>query len=725
MKARIGTSFGLALLLAIGIIATMLALGMFSLSSVKAQAVGAITIPVVGGTGPTAGNAINLTNVPTTPGAVATFTMSFQNGGELVVGSGQIYVKFDANIGVPSSIEKERITISASGGGVSNPQLDPQVTADNNGNPVIIFTVGDTDPGTAASDNLPAWNTAAADTGGGPTNTNSGHILQFSSLAGLTNSVVPDTESSTWVQLSDDGVTYGTLRTFTVLRWLELSNTGDVNGTVITLTGKAFSSGGTANIWLDANQDGIKDSTESDIGTSDANITGGAFTASITVSSSFAVGPNSINARDGLGLAGSVNAAATPRLGAQLFSKIGSIAVSPTSASRGQTVTVTLNDFGGSPTSDGNVTIITFGGAGASLAAALTAGTADYTNTDGEFTVAVPATASLGTQTVTVTTINSSGGLGDVDETRSSNITIIGGFAITASPTTAVANQSITLSGSGFVGGGTVTANSITIGGVTASHSAVTIDDSGNLIVSLSLPAGAGTAAGQDNDGVLRGAGAHEVRVVDSDGRIGIINITVPAKVLTLDTSSSRRASTVNFSGSGYSASTTVTVHHAGTTVATVTADSAGNLPAGSSFTVPSVAGIPSVNTVTATIGDPMTGTNRTTTATHSVPGASITVTPTSAASGETITIAGIDFPGAVSLTVLSIGGVSALSLAVEATGLDGALQRQRAGTGPWHRHPDSAGYCWRHQRQPSDHHSGGSRGTGGNHQRDGDHLRR
>jgi len=665
MKAKIGTSFGLALLLAVGIIATMLALGMFSLSAVNANP-GPITIPVVGGSGSTAGNAINMTNVPTTPGEVAAYTLSFQNPTELVVGSGQIYVKFDANIGVPSSIEKERITISASGGGVSNPQLDPQITSDNSGNPVIIFTIGDTDPGTAASDNLAAWNTTAKDAGG-PTNTNSGHVLQFSSLAGLTNSVVPDTESSTWVSMSDDGTNYGTARAFTVLRWLELSSTGDVAGTVITLTGKAFSSGGTANIWLDPNYDGIKDSTESDITTSDANITGGEFTASVTISSSFLVGPNSINARDGLGIAPSLNVLATPRLGAQVFTKIGAISVSVASASRGETVTITLDDFGGSATADGNVTAVTFGGAGASLAVALAAGTADYTDTDGSFTVAVPATASLGTQTVTVTSVDTSGDT--TEAARSANITIIGGFAITASPTTAVANQTITVSGSGFIESGTVTANTITVSGVAATHAVIDIDSSGNMITTFALPADT-----TDTGGALRVAGDHEILVLDSANRIGIATVTVPAKAITLDTSTSRRDSTVGITGTGFSASTVVTITHGSTTVATVTADSAGNLPAGTTFTVPSGALIPSTNTVTAAIGAPTTGLNRTATATHYVPGATITITPDSAASGDYVTIAGLDFPGYVSLSILDIGGVSALPTPAPATESDGSF---------------------------------------------------
>ena len=105
------------------------------------------------------------------------------------------------------------------------------------------------------------------------------HVLQFSRLAGITNSVVPyaesDTESETWVQMSDDGQNYGGMVYFEVRRWLQLSKSSGVAGSMITVTGKAFSSGGTANLWLDRDRDGVKDADEADLGTSNANIANG------------------------------------------------------------------------------------------------------------------------------------------------------------------------------------------------------------------------------------------------------------------------------------------------------------------------------------------------------------------------------------------------------------------------------------------------------------------
>jgi hypothetical protein len=666
MKAKVGTSFGLALLLAIGVIATMLALGMLTPQKVTAAQAG---IVVADGT---------QVNVPDTPGANATYTMSFRNHEEMVAQSDQIYVKFAFTIGVPSTIEKERITISASGGGISNPVFDPQITASDAGEPIIVLTIGDTDPTTVAVDNLIAYiepvDALAAVVGdngnrGNTTNTNSGHVLQFSKLAGITNSNHASnspTFGPTYVSMSDNGTTYGARRDFTVQRWLQLSSTSAAKGKVITLTGKAYEDGGTATIWLDGDRDGVIDTDETVLGTSDANIAGGSFTASFTVGDSFIVGANYLNAIDGTGTAAAAPyLPASPRVGAQEFIKRGSISVSPTSASRGETISITLDDFGASTTASGKVLTVTFGGAGAALP---TDGTAVYVNSDGFFSIAVPSTTPLGTQQVRLTSAPTPGG--SSEGPRTSTITIIGGFAISASPATAVSNQTITVSGSGFQGSGTVIANSITVSGVTVTHSPITIDDSGNLITTFSLPSG-DTA---DPNGTLRVAGDHEVLITDSAGRIGIATITVPAKTITLDPTDSRRGSTVAVTGSGFSASTTVTILHGTITVATVTADSAGNLPAGTTFVVPSAAPIPSTNTVTARIGTPNSGTNRSAFGTHTVPGASMTITPTSVASGETISVTGLDFPGFVSLSVLTIGGISALPTTAPATASDGSF---------------------------------------------------
>ena len=171
---------------------------------------------------------------------------------------------------------------------------------------------------------------------------------------------------------------------------------------------------------------------------------------------------------------------------------------------------------------------------------------------------------------------------------------------ITLSPSTAVANQQITVAATGFTRGGTVA--SITVGGInvpTLSGGAVVttakMDNSGNMIGTFRVP----------NNQVTRTAGTQLIRVTGSGNRIGDATLTTPERVLTLATNESRRGSIVNFTGSGFVAEATVTISYRTlrNTVTTVTSDTAGNISG--SFNVPSTAAnapVPSTNTVTATI---------------------------------------------------------------------------------------------------------------------------
>ena len=614
MKAKIGTSFGLALIVAIGVFATMLALGMFNPSPAKAADVTSTTITTA-------------VNSPIIPGDTAAYTVTFKNDATLTAGSGQITVRFDSGIGVPSSMEKERITISASGGGTSNPLFDPTITTNENGDKEVVITV---------TQDLTVFDDAS---------TSDGHIIQFSTLAGITNATFPST-SSAWIQISIDGSTFTAKDYIEVYSYLLLNDTSDARDKALTITGKGFKTG-TATIFIDKNNDQLFDTGDTKIGSSDASISGGEFTASFTADTNFSVGNNSINAVDGSGLSAN-NVSIGARYASQSFELRGKISTDKASSSRGGTVKVSLADYGGG-TGSGTVSKITFGG----VEADLTGKTLTYTSNSASISVTVPSTTPLGTQRVEVTASNESA--------RNTTMEITG-IDMSVSPTTAVANQSVTVSASGFTASGTIANDKLTVGGIVqatltsgAAETTVTADNSGNMVLTFKIP----------NSATTRTAGTHVIRITDSGNIIGEVDLTVPARTIVIDPDTSRRASTVSYSGSGYPASKTVTISFLSgsttTTVDTSTADSSGNISG--SFTVPNSAGIPSTNTVTATgTGDSSNDTLKlTSTVTHKVPGASITVTPTSAASGDTITVTGVDFPGFVSLQLLDIGEVSAL----------------------------------------------------------------
>ncbi|HJN88507.1 MAG TPA: hypothetical protein QGI03_15380, partial [Dehalococcoidia bacterium] len=301
-----------------------------------------------------------------------------------------------------ASIEKERVTISTSGGGTSNPLSDPELSTDDSGNTIVKVTLGDTDPSTTGTQNqVVAWD---------DTSVNTGHIMTFSTLAGLTNSTSPSLTAA-WVSMSDDGVTYGSDVDVPVYRWLKLNDTSDKRGKALSIEGKGWKSG-TATVFIDMNGNQTFESgTDKELGSSDAAISSGGFTASFSADTNFAVGNNSINAVDGIGVT-SDNTVQGARYTSQNFTLTGNVSLSTSTASRGESVTVTVADYGGS-TGTGNVTSIKFGGAMATLPS-----TVSFSDNTGTFKVTVPSTTPLGSQTLTVAA--------STEAARTATITIAG-----------------------------------------------------------------------------------------------------------------------------------------------------------------------------------------------------------------------------------------------------------------------------------------------------------
>ena len=133
MKTKIGTSFGLVLLLAIGVLATALALGIFTSSKVNADHPNT-TDPV---------QISSIAMVPSGAGSNSQVTIKFSTGHVLNAGSDQIILEFDAHIGIPSSIAKERISITeGTTGGTSNPSVDPSTLSVTPNSAFVPYGVG-------------------------------------------------------------------------------------------------------------------------------------------------------------------------------------------------------------------------------------------------------------------------------------------------------------------------------------------------------------------------------------------------------------------------------------------------------------------------------------------------------------------------------------------------------------------------------------------------------
>jgi hypothetical protein len=641
MKTKIGTSFGLALLLALGVLATMLALGTFSAPKAEADV------------------DIQLVSIsPTTPGDNSSVTIDFlltgtagDPGQPLIAGADQIWVEFDKNWTVPSTIAKERITITSSQttGGTSNPAVDPSIEVDGTtSNITVKLTIGDTDPATAGVQNLHPQATGVTTV----------HKIVFSPLAGIKNPVVSATAASAtnWIRASttkgggtasftdliDDNL--GADNAVTIARTVTLNSTSGANGATITVTGKGFTSGGTATVFRDVDASGTFTPGDLILTTGSAAVASGAFTATITVNTTqFGVLANQINAFDGTGTV-ATNVA---------WTLIGSVTTDKTSVKRGETVTVKLRQF-----ANGAPLTLSIGGAGINVTTGGPSGAALGTPVanSADWVVTVPTTTPLGIQTVSASVVG--------EAARTTTIEVIGA-PLTLSPSTAVPEQEINISGSGFTVSSTVPpATGVTVQGTVivaaniAGGTTPSTDSSGNVNFQVKIESTATT----------RTAGTYDLQVIDASGRTGSAKLTIPSRVVTLEPASSRRGTTVTVTGTGFPAKQSVTLTYGATTVASVTPDGVGAFT--TTFVVPNTAGIPSSNTVTATSSGTLAPTG---TATHAVPAATIAVSPSSVSPGGNVTVTATGFPGFASMTALTIGGVSAIPTPAPATGEDGA----------------------------------------------------
>ncbi|MCS5704326.1 MAG: hypothetical protein NZ847_17175, partial [Acidobacteria bacterium] len=283
------------------------------------------------------------------------------------------------------------------------------------------------------------------------------------------------------------------------------------------------------------------------------------------------------------------------------------------------------------------------------------------TATSGSFYVKVPVATPLGSQKVGV--------VGTSEGTRYTTVDITGA-PVTVSPTSGVDGQEVTISGSGFTAGSAI--STITVGGVSVTYlssgglattnavTTVSADNSGNLTASFLLP----------NDAVLRTAGDHKIIITDPSSRTGEVHVTVPGRTMTLDSTESKRGSTVNVTGTGFKAKASITISYTNSgasavTVSTSTADALGNWSG--SFVVPTTASIPSTNTVT---GAAASGSSKT--ATHALPGATIASDLTAQSTGESFVLSGESFPSYVSVTTITIGGIDAKPSPAPATDTNG-----------------------------------------------------
>ena len=636
MNTKIGTSLGLTLVMVFGVVATMLALGLFGPGKASAAAP----------------QPQSMTASPGSPGDTSSIKIGFETDEEISGNSGELWVAFDAKYGIPTTIAKTAVSI-ASGqttGGVSNPLIDPtvdeQIAASSPlsvGDTIIKLQIGDTAPNTTSTVEGLSVNTGLTD-----------HTVTFSTSAGIT---LPTAASTKEIWLSkDQGTTWSTAtatadtNAITVVRELTLSSSSGARGKAVTATGKGFTTTGNATLWIDTDDGGDIDTTEYIIA-SDIDVSGGEFEYEFTTDTNFPLSTVALNAQGGDG--NSVATTTNPT-----FNSYGSISLDKSEVARGASLKVSAVDH-----QAGTISSITIGGVTQTLP---TDKVIDTTGVEEAFTITVAATTPLGSQKISMT--SSAEGS---PTARYTTVTITGA-PVTVSPSTAVAGQEVTVTGTGFtksddldtvtVGGETVTY--VSSGGLDTTDSIaanVETDSSGNFSTSFLIP----------DSTTTRTAGDHKILVTDDGGLTGEVFITVPGRTLTLSLDESKRGSEVTVTGTGYEADGSVALTYLSGTTSTslgsATADSYGEFT--KVVTIPNTPAIPSTNTITGAISG---GGSKTTA--HKIPESSIALDVSESETGSSVTITGVGFPAYATVGTMTIGGLDVRPTPAPSTDVDGGF---------------------------------------------------
>jgi hypothetical protein len=252
------------------------------------------------------------------------------------------------------------------------------------------------------------------------------------------------------------------------------------------------------------------------------------------------------------------------------------------------------------------------------------------------------------------------------------NLTI-SGANLSLSHDTVIANQDLTISGNGFsesIGGA---AMCIVEGQITIGNVAMEIDDDSDCpaaVLAAQVPpaaegillttGGTFTITVRVHDPVgavpalsssLLNEATHELKVIDTNGAEGVLEITIAERSLQVTPASARPRDVVTIIGRNFIAdnadglASTVPIEYVcGSSSRTVTADPdvSGNFR--ESLRIPSGCSIPSTNTLTARISAGGTLTGVVETVTHEIPEGLISITPARGASGTLVTVTGEGF---------------------------------------------------------------------------------
>jgi hypothetical protein len=632
MNTKIGTSFGLAALLAIAAIATMFALGAFTAKPASA-AIGTVA----------------LVSSPTTAGAAAQHTVTVSGGAtdqNAIAVGGTITVTFDSKFTVPSSIAASAVKLKSSkvsdGSGVGTANQLVSAGAITISGRAVTITVPDMDP-----------QTATASLGDNGIATSAKVTITFTQAAGITNpklAVAANTRSVT-VKSSADTTAVTSATSTAVTSSVSYTPTTAARGATITVTGKGFAANcDDCKIRMHpVETQGTAPSTGNEgSGTIDAN---GVFTGTIVTDASSNRTDNYIWVVDatGTGMASSTKwvqkAGATP---------------TATSVTPGSTVTSTLVDF----TAD---EVLEAGAPGSIVTVGTNTSITNLVNTldsSGNTAALTPFKFTMPISTVTGShkvTINDGQG-----KTATFNIDVIA-RTLTVTPNPAAIGQTITISGTGFTKNGTIST-------ITGSGSA-NLDASGTADIDVDSAGAFSHTTTMDtiNSSAGRTSDAYTVTATDSGSLVGTSSgFKRTARTLTLSetTAAPGVSFEVSVTGMTVNDSENTTTATFTMTISTGTLTGTTAFPVGSDGSGTGTISIPldaTQATLTLTATDNADDLNadgdadRTAQATIKVAAGTVVVNPASASTGKIVTVTGSNYPPNTTGTILTFGGASAI----------------------------------------------------------------
>ena len=471
-----------------------------------------------------------------------------------------------------------------------------------------------------------------------------------------------------------------------VKRKISLSGNDGGRGDTITVTGKGFKNGTGINFWLDRNINGMRDAGEfllcstavgsDDTASCDFDISNPPFARGVggdgqevgqdEAGDDKCATPytdcNFVNAEDGRG---NLSDAFMPdmeddemydsgKINDQTFELKASVTATPAGGSPGDSIQIKLTDYPATMT----VSRVDIGG---EMIPGTNFGSTDSMG-NSTFSITIPNNVSEGNQALRVYA-------GSVKERATIEI---GGPVIRPTPSTMVANQRVSLVGTGFTPNARICCDIVTPAGHEAiptisigghpipvnrinDGQPVVVDNGGNWSAAVDLPLVNATTS----------EGTKPLVVKDSMGRIGRVQVTVPAREVTITPASGRVGTQavvrgMNFpskNDEGTSFSINV-IYDAGTNAKTqisAVPDASGRFEV--DLRIPTGATIPSTNQVRVEFED-SSGAIVPTTVTHMVPEGIIRLNIENGSPGSSVTVSGEGFKAFVPVRSVMVGSL-------------------------------------------------------------------